>query len=73
MISYRPFWITLQESTETTYTLINKYHVSSATLDKLRKNKPLSTTTINDLCTILNCKIQDIAEYIPSDNDQKLY
>lgn len=73
MISYKPFWTTLQESTETTYTLINKYHVSSATLDKLRKNKPLNTTTINDLCTILKCRIADIAEYIPSEDDQKLY
>mgnify|MGYP004458806553 CR=1 FL=1 len=73
MISYKPFWDTLKESKETTYTLINQYHVSSATLDKLRKNKPLNTTTINDLCRILHCKIENIAEYVPSEDDQKLY
>lgn len=72
MIDYSPFWRTLKASSESTYTLINHYRISSATIDKLRKNKPLTTTTINDLCRILNCKIEDIAVYIPSDNDQKL-
>ena len=72
MISYRPFWQTLQQSSETTYTLIKNHHISGSTLDKLRKNKPLNTTTINDLCRILNCRVEDVMEYIPSDNDQKL-
>lgn len=69
MISYKRFWITLKASNESTYTLINKHHISSSTLDKLRKNKPVTTTTLNDLCRILNCKIEDIIEYIPSDED----
>lgn len=72
MIDYSPFWKTLKNSTETTYTLINNHHISSATLDKLRKNKPLNTTTLNDLCRILNCNISDIAQYIPSSDDQLL-
>ena len=72
MIVYNPFWITLHQSSETTYTLINRHHISSATIDKLRKNKPLNTTTLNDLCRILNCQIQDILQYIPSDDDQIL-
>lgn len=72
MIDYSPFWVTLKSSKETTYTLINKHRISSATIDKLRKNKPITTTTINDLCRILDCKIQDIAEYVPSEEDQIL-
>lgn len=72
MIDYSPFWNTLNFSSETTYTLINKHRISSATIDKLRKNKPLNTTTINDLCRILNCQIQDIAKYVPSSEDQCL-
>ncbi len=72
MIDYSPFWKTLQTSKETTYTLINKYHVSSAIIDKLRKNKPMNTTTLNDLCRILNCRLEDVAQYIPSDDDQAL-
>lgn len=72
MISYEPFWETLKNSPETTYSLITKHHISSATIDKLRKNKPMNTTTLNDLCIILNCKLENIAQYIPSENDQKL-
>ncbi|WP_455057179.1 helix-turn-helix domain-containing protein [Jutongia sp.] len=72
MIGYGPFWKTLKNSNETTYTLINKYHISSATIDKLRKNKPLTTTTLNDLCRILNCPLDEIAEYTFSEKDQQL-
>ncbi|HJC58676.1 MAG TPA: helix-turn-helix transcriptional regulator [Candidatus Eisenbergiella intestinipullorum] len=72
MIVYRPFWETLRNSKETTYTLIHRYHMSSATIDKLRKNKPMNTTTLNDLCRILDCRLCDIAEYVPSDSDQPL-
>ena len=72
MIVYEPFWKTLKASSESTYTLIIKYHLSSSTIDKLRKNKPLNTTTINDLCRILNCSVEQIMQYVPSETDQKL-
>ena len=72
VISYVPFWDTLKRSSETTYTLIYKHHLSSSTIDKLRKNKPLNTTTINDLCRILGCPVEQIMMYIPSDDDQIL-
>ncbi len=72
MIDYEPFWATLRRSNETTYTLINNHHISSSTIDKLRKNKPLNTTTINDLCRILDCRVEDVMRYLPSALDQPL-
>ncbi len=72
MIHYTPFWQTLKNSPESTYTLIKNHHISSSTIDKLRKNKPLNTTTINDLCRILNCAVEDIMAYTPSEDDQIL-
>ena len=72
MMVYARFWETLKASSESTYTLINHHHISSSTIDKLRKNKPLNTTTINDLCRILKCNVEDIVQYIPSENDQTL-
>lgn len=72
MISYQPFWDTLRKVGESTYTLIKNHHISSSTIDKLRNNKPLTTTTINDLCRILNCSVEEIMVYIPSENDQIL-
>lgn len=72
MIVYTPFWQTLKKSEESIYTLIKKHNISSSTIDKLRKNKPLNTTTINDLCRILGCDVQDIMEYEASETDQIL-
>ena len=72
MIVYSPFWETLKTSEESTYTLITKHRISSSTIDKLRNNKPITTTPLNDLCRILECKVEDIALYIPSDHEQKL-
>lgn len=72
MVSYQPFWETLKNSKESTYTLIKNHRISSSTIDKLRKNKPLNTTTINDLCRILDCSVSDIMEYVVSDDDQLL-
>ncbi len=72
MVVYTPFWETLRASQESTYTLIKYHHISSSTIDKLRRNKPLNTTTINDLCRILNCDVAQIMKYIPSEDDQLL-
>lgn len=72
MICYAPFWNTLRNSSETTYTLIKNHHISSSTIDKLRKNKPITTTTINDLCRILRCPVGSILEYVPNEEDQSL-
>ena len=72
MIDYSPFWNTLKKSNENWYTLTNKYHLSHSTLHRLKHNKDISTKTINDLCRILNCKVEDILLYIPSDTDQIL-
>ena len=72
MIDYGPFWKTLMASSESTYTLITVHRLSRGTIDRLRNNKPMTTTTINDLCRILDCRIEDIAVYIPSETDQTL-
>ena len=63
MISYEPFWKTLKNSDESTYTLIQKHNISSSTIDRLRKNKGISTQTIDDLCKIFHCRVQDIVEF----------
>ena len=72
MIVYNRFWTTLKNSGQSTYTLIKDHHISSSTIDKLRNNKPLNTTTINDLCRILHCQVEDIMQYEPSSEDQML-
>lgn len=72
MIDYSPFWETLEKSNENWYTLTSKHHMSHSTLHRLKHNKDISTKTLNDLCRILNCKVEDVCKYVPSDNDQIL-
>ncbi len=72
MIVYEPFWRTLKAKKISTYYLIYKCNISSSTIGRIRKGQPLTTTTINDLCRILNCRIEEIAQYVPSDADQTL-
>ena len=64
MISYNPFWETLKKRNISTYALINKYNISSATIDRIKKGNGISTMKINDFCRILNCKVEDIIEYV---------
>ena len=63
MISYEPFYRTLKEKGISTYRLINTFGISRSLLDRLKHNKPISTTTINDLCTFLDCRVEDILVY----------
>ena len=49
---------------ESTYTLINNYGISGATIHRLRHNLGLTTTTLDDLCKILDCKVGDVIEYV---------
>ena len=72
MIDYSPFWKTLENSSENWYTLTNKHNLSHSTLHRLKHNKDISTKTLNDLCRILNCRIEDIIRYVPSGEDQIL-
>ncbi len=64
MISFKPFFDTIKAKNITTYKLINQYNISRSLIDRLKHNKPITTVTINDLCEILDCKIEDIVEYI---------
>jgi putative transcriptional regulator len=65
VIVYAPLWKTMKEKGATTYTLRFKNGMSNATVQRLQKNMPVSTYTLNRLCQILNCRLSDIAEYIP--------
>lgn len=69
MIDYSPFFQTLKEKNESTYTMIHKHNISSSLINRLRNNKPISTTTLNDLCRILKCNVGDILRYVESEND----
>lgn len=67
MIHYAPLWKTMGEQKVTTYTLRFKHGMSHATVQRLQADMPVSTHTLNKLCTILNCRLEDVAEYVPDE------
>ena len=67
MIKYDRLWATLKEKGVSQYRLIEDYGVDRAQLHRLRKNMVIKTVTIDNLCRILNCRVEDIMEYVPDD------
>ena len=65
MISYAPLWETMKLCGATTYTLQVKGHISSSTIRRLKANDSVSTNTLDALCAILGCTLQDIIVYVP--------
>ena len=71
MISYKPLWDTMKEKNVSTYTLRRKEGIGGGTIHNLKKNRNVSTHTLNMLCRILKCSLDEIAEYIEKENFEK--
>ena len=67
MISYRRLWETMRERKVTQYALIQKHHVSPSQITRMKRNESVSTHTIEMFCRILNCRVEDVMEYIPNE------
>ena len=67
MISYDNMWKVMQEKGVTQYTLIKKHKISPAQITRLKRNESVSTHTIEIFCKILDCRVEDIMEYIPDE------
>ena len=63
MIVFDKLWVTMRKKGISQYKLIKDYQISSGQLDRLRKNSNVSTYTLNQLCDILECNLEDIAEF----------
>lgn len=72
MISYEPFWNTLKERNISTYQLINKQGILPDTIQRLRSGRPITTTTINTLCMVIGCTVDQIMEYVPEEEIENI-
>lgn len=70
MIVFDRLWVTMRERGVSQYKLIREHQFSSGQLDRLRKNANVSTYTLDQLCRILNCRLEDIAEFLPEEAEQ---
>lgn len=69
IISYEPLWATMKRKGVTTYTLITQYSFSKGTLDSLKQGRNISTATLNDICNILGCRVEEVLLHVPDDNE----
>ena len=60
MISYKPFFETMLKKNKTEYELIFKEGISANTLHRMKSGKPITTKTLDTLCFILDCQVEDI-------------
>ena len=68
MIKYDKLRKTMKEKNVSWYKLA-KAGIGNSTLDKLKRNESVTINTINTLCKLLNCRVEDIMEYVEEENE----
>lgn len=72
MIKYDRLWETMRRNGVSQYRLIKDYGIDKAQLHRIRKNMVVKTIILNNLCSILHCRIEDIMEYVPDEEKTDL-
>ena len=65
MISFEKLWQTMEKKGVSTYYLREKAGIDSKTVRRLKAGENIETKTLDKLCAALECRLEDIAEYIP--------
>lgn len=68
MITYDRLWQTMKQRGVSQYDLFTRYNVNRSQLNRLRHNENVEINTIDKLCNILQCRVEDIMEHFPDDN-----
>lgn len=68
MITYDRLWKTMKEKGITQYDLYTRFHVNRSQINRLKHNKNVEVNTIDRLCNILQCSVNDIMEHIDDNN-----
>lgn len=71
MISYKPFYETLLKKNITEYQLIFKEGISANTLHRMKKGLPITTKTLDVLCFVLDCNVEEILVHDKESEDEK--
>ena len=65
MISFDKLWKTMELKGVSTYYLREKVGIDSKTVRRLKAGENIETKTLDKLCAALDCRLEDVAEYIP--------
>ncbi|HCA30490.1 MAG TPA: XRE family transcriptional regulator [Ruminococcaceae bacterium] len=66
-ISYKRLWKLLIDRDMSKKQLEIKANLSSSTIAKMNKGKGVTTTTLERICRVLNCRIEDVVEFLPDE------
>lgn len=69
MIKYDRLWETMKKRGISQYDLYEHYNINRSLLDRFRKNKNIEIYTIDRMCSVLNCEIEDIVEHVPDESE----
>ncbi len=64
MIVFDKLWGMMEAKGVSTYWLREKCGIDRKTIRRLRANENVETKTLSKLCTVLNCKLEDIAQFV---------
>lgn len=67
LIRFDKLWITMDQKNVTTYQLRERCGIDSKTIRRLKANDNMETKTLNKLCSVLQCNLEDIAEFVPDE------
>lgn len=67
VIKFDRLWDTMRRKGVSTYLLREKCGIDNKTIRRLRANENIETKTLNKLCTVLDCELSDIAEFVKDD------
>lgn len=62
MIRYDRLWQTMKRKGISQYRLINEFGFSGGQIGRIKKNGHVSTHTLERLCNILGCRVEDLIE-----------
>lgn len=65
MIKFEKLWLTMEKKNISTYWLREKCGIDRKTIRRLKANDNVETKTLSKLCGALDCRLEDIAEYVP--------
>ena len=67
MIQFDKLWTLLEEKQITAYRLRESCGLDRKTIRRLKANENTETKTLNKLCSYLNCRLEDIATFVPDE------
>lgn len=67
MITFNNLWETMKSKGVSTYYLREKCGIDSKTVRRLKANENIETKTLDKICTVLDCKIEDVVEFVKTE------